>query len=418
MFKALALSFVICTTAMVLPTQSLAAEAEATTNEQQSFAQWLKQFELKAQASGISADTLRIAFDKLEPDPSIIRSDQSQPEHSRAVWQYLEGSISSWRVARGKSLLAEHRRALDEIEKQFKVDRHILVAIWGLESNFGQNMGDKNIIRSLATLAHHGRRADFWETQLIAALKILENGDISRDKLVGSWAGAMGQTQFIPTTYLSYAVDFNKDGRRDIWNSAQDALASAANYLAQSGWQPEQHWGYEVTLPTLFEHASADGTTQKTVAQWLKIGVTPKSNKEFSAEELSLPASIFLPSGYRGPAYLQLDNFRSIMKYNNSTSYGLAVGLLADSLAGGIFSLHRWPKEDIPLTRTERIELQTLLNELNLSSGEPDGIVGANTRKAIRKFQHENDLPADGYASERLLEQIRKQAALKAAQEN
>jgi len=223
----------------------------------------------------------------------------------------------------------------------------------------------------------------------------------------GSWAGAMGQTQFMPTTFLEHAVDFDGDGRRDIWQSPADALASAANYLKRSGWQTEQTWGYEVKLPTLFEYDSADGYQQKTVQDWLNLGVSLRKEKALSQEELSMRASIFLPAGYRGPAFIQLDNFRSILKYNHATSYALAVGLLANSLQGELFSLHRWPQDEVPLTRTERIELQNLLNQLGLELGKADGIIGANSRKAIREFQLNHDLPADGYPSTRLLEKVR-----------
>lgn len=403
------LSLFLCVCVQLLPSYA-GATTPAETNTRAaktSFSDWQLYFKKKALKQGISLPVLERAFSQMTPDLSIIKSDENQPEHVRPVWQYLESAISSWRVARGKALLAEHRRTLDAIEKEYSVDRHVLVAIWGLESNFGQQMGDKNIVRSLATLAFQGRRAEFWEQQLIAALRIIQSGDIAPENMRGSWAGAMGQTQFMPTTFLEYAVDFDGDGRRDIWQSPADALASAANYLKRSGWQTEQTWGYEVKLPTLFEYDSADGYQQKTVQDWLNLGVSLRKEKVLSQEELTMRASIFLPAGYRGPAFIQLDNFRSILKYNHATSYALAVGLLANSLQGELFSLHRWPQDEVPLTRTERIELQNLLNQLGLELGKADGIIGANSRKAIREFQLNHDLPADGYPSTRLLEKVR-----------
>lgn len=415
----LALAALLGLTVGTLQAAPDSAPVTASGQQTRTFEQWLAIFRQKARTEGIEGWVLEQAFTGLQADMSIIRADESQPEFTRAVWQYLEGALSSWRIARGKALLAEHRRTLNAIESRYGVDRHILVAIWALESNYGQQMGDKRIVRSLATLAWHGRRGSFWEDQLMAALHILQNGDITPNSMLGSWAGAMGQTQFMPTTYLEHAVDFDGNGKRDIWGSAADALASAANYLRNSGWQNGLHWGYEVQLPTLFDHALADGTQSKTVAEWLELGVRLRDNLQPAESLLDRQASIFLPAGYRGPAYLQLDNFHSILKYNNSTAYALAVGLLADSLGGAAsFSLHRWPTEDLPLSRSERLEMQELLNRLGLASGTADGIVGVNTRKAIRAFQQKHDLPADGYATGRLLEKIREEAAEPASGES
>ncbi len=390
-----------------LPLQPASAKTLPASISQQDFSQWQQQFRSKALALGISRQLLDQAFSGLQPDPSIIQADSNQPEHVRPVWQYLKSAISPWRVARGKALLAEHRRTLDKIEQQYRVDRHILIAIWGLESNFGKNTGDKHIVRSLATLAAQGRRAEFWEQQLLAALKILENGDISLEDMRGSWAGAMGQTQFIPTTYLDFAVDFDGDGKRDIWNSTDDALASTANYLHKSGWQQEQHWGYEARLPALFDYMSADGKESKTIAQWLELGVELRQKQQLTPEQLQQRASIVLPAGYRGPAFVQPDNFRSLLKYNRSTSYVLAVGLLGDSLRGEVFSLQRWPQQDQPMSRSQRLETQQLLIRLGYLDDKADGIIGKNSQQAIRKFQLDHDLPADGYPSIRLLERIR-----------
>jgi membrane-bound lytic murein transglycosylase B len=273
-----------------------------------------------------------------------------------------------------------------------------------MESNFGSFQGNKSVIRSLATLAYEGRRPEFAQSQLISALKIIQQGDISAEKMLGSWAGAMGQTQFIPTTYETHAVDFDGDGRRDIWNSSADALASTAHYLQSSGWKQGQPWGFEVMLPAGFDYALADGAVKKTVAEWQQLGVLVPDT---SAGSEQLSATLLLPAGYRGPAFLVLDNFRAILRYNNSSSYALAVGLLSQRFNGGGNIMAAWPKDDRPLSRSERVELQTLLSERNYDAGNADGIIGANTRKAIRSAQQAMGWPADGYPSHKLLESLR-----------
>lgn len=375
---------------------------------QQSFAEWRANLRMEAVQQGISPLLFEQAFAGLTPDPQVIAADQSQPEFTRPVWEYLDSAVSSWRVARGKALLAEQAKTLHAIETRYKVDTSILVAVWGMESGFGQNIGNKNVIRSLATLAYEGRRTDFWRNQLISALQILQNGDTSINGMLGSWAGAMGQTQFMPTTYLQYAVDFDGDGRRDIWKSSADALASAANYLSLSGWQHNQPWGLEVQLPTRgFDYAIADGAQTKTLNQWLALGVSMRDKVDMrSLGQQS--ATLFLPSGHKGPAYLLLDNFRSILKYNNSTSYALAIGLLSNALRGEYRAPASWPKHERMLSRNERIELQTLLSRLGFDSGNPDGIIGVNSRQAVRDFQKKYGLPADGYPNDVLLNSVRR----------
>jgi membrane-bound lytic murein transglycosylase B len=343
------------------------------------------------------------------------------------VWEYLEGAISPVRVRKGQALLAEHATTLDAIEQRYGVDRETLVAIWGMESSFGQFMGDNSVIRSLATLAYEGRRPQFAEDQLLAALQILQSGDISAAGLRGSWAGAMGQTQFIPTTYLTHAVDFDGDGRRvgqvggrdelglahavdfdgdgrrDIWNSSADALASAAHYLQASGWQKGRAWGIQVALPSGFDYALADTEVRKTYAQWYSLGVkgTPTNVDPNDTGYLLLPA------GHRGPAFLVFRNFGAILRYNNSSSYALAVGLLGQRLNGGGPLLASWPKDERPLGRSERIELQEALTARGYQPGVADGIIGANTRRAVRAFQQSLGLPADGYPTPALLQQLR-----------
>ncbi|MCJ1881516.1 lytic murein transglycosylase [Pseudomonas nitroreducens] len=398
-------SFGLLTSCTEPPPKGAATERAQPT---QSFAQWRDGFRAQALAAGISASTFDSAFEGIEPDESVVTADRSQPEFSRPVWQYLESAVSSARVHNGQDRLQQNAEVLQRIDATYGVEREAVVAIWGMESNFGQQMGSKNVIRSLATLAYEGRRPNFGRDQLIAALQILQHGDVPASNMIGSWAGAMGQTQFIPTTYNRYAVDFDGDGRRDIWGSSPDALASTANYLKSSGWQQGQSWGFEVRLPQGFDYAQADMDIRKPMNEWLRQGIKVASGNLPSDPQASV--SLLLPAGYRGPAFLVTDNFRAILKYNNSTSYALAVGLLADSFRGGGQLAGSWPLEDTPLSRSERIELQQLLVQRGYQPGTADGIIGANTRKAIRAYQQSIGSPADGYPTPALLGQLRQKS--------
>ncbi|WP_226506310.1 MULTISPECIES: lytic murein transglycosylase [Pseudomonas] len=395
-------------TKTVAPITTLAPmSADGIAVPSETFAEWQSGFRAQALQAGIRPDIFDRAFANVTLDPSVVTADRSQPEFSRPIWEYLDGAISPTRVRRGQGLLSQYSDVLTRIEQRYGVDRQALVAVWGMESSFGQIQGDKSVIRSLATLAYEGRRPGFAQDQLIAALQILQNGDITPELMLGSWAGAMGQTQFIPTTYNSHAVDFDGDGRRDIWNDAADALASTANYLQSSGWQKGQPWGFEVQLPQGFDYLLADGAQRKSVAQWLAMGVNLPAGSAIPPGSDQLQAALLLPAGYRGPAFLVLDNFRAILKYNNSSAYALGVSLLSQRFGGGGYLQGQWPKDDLPLSRTERIELQTLLTAKGYDAGNPDGIIGANTRKAIRSAQAAQSWPADGYPTHKLLESLR-----------
>ncbi|EPL15466.1 lytic murein transglycosylase [Pseudomonas sp. CF161] len=375
----------------------------------QTFAEWQAGFRVEALNAGIRAELFDRAFAGITPDMSVIKADRSQPEFSRPVWEYLDGAVSPLRVRKGQALLTQYADTLQKIEQRYGVDRQALVAVWGMESNFGDFQGNKSVIRSLATLAYEGRRPAFANSQLIAALQILQQGDIQPEKMLGSWAGAMGQTQFIPTTYNTHAVDFDGDGRRDIWNSPADALASTAHYLQSSGWQKGQPWGFEVRLADNFDYSLADGAIRKSVAEWAKLGLKLPNGSNLPAGTEHLSAALLLPAGYRGPAFLILDNFRAVLKYNNSSSYALAVNLLSERFTGAGLISGAWPKDDLPLSRSERIELQNLLTARNYDAGTADGIIGANTRKAIRSAQQSFGWPADGYPTHKLLESLRNQ---------
>lgn len=388
-----------------LPTAAPQATAQTTGEEPlASFADWRLALRSEAIAAGIDAALFDRVFAGVTPDPAVLKADSSQPEFTRPVWEYLDGAVSSSRIGRGRVLLAQHSLVLQRIEQQYGVEAPILVAIWGLESNFGNNIGSHSVIRSLATLAYDGRRQGFWRVQLLAALQILQNGDITSERMIGSWAGAMGQTQFMPTTYNQHAVDFDGDGKRDLWGSSTDALASAAHYLQASGWQRGQPWGFEVSLPSGFDYSLADPEQRRSLAEWAELGVRPLAPTGAAA---NARASLQLPAGHRGPAFLLLDNFRSILKYNNSTSYALAIGLLADNLLRPSEVKGQWPRGERQLGRSERVELQELLTNAGFDPGPADGIIGANTRKAIRALQLQLNWPADGYPTTELLQQLR-----------
>ncbi|MDH1338479.1 lytic murein transglycosylase [Ectopseudomonas oleovorans] len=388
-----------------LPTATATAAVQtATETTLPSFADWRQAMRSEAIATGIDAALFDRVFAGVTPDPAVLKADSSQPEFTRPVWEYLDGAVSSSRIGRGRVLLAQHNAMLQRIEQQYGVEAQILVAIWGLESNFGNNIGSHSVIRSLATLAYDGRRQGFWRAQLLAALEILQNGDVPSDRMIGSWAGAMGQTQFMPTTYNQHAVDFDGDGKRDLWNSSADALASAAHYLQASGWQRGQPWGFEVRLPSDFDYALADPDQRRSLTEWAELGVRPLAPTGAAA---SARASLQLPAGHQGPAFLLLDNFRSILKYNNSTSYALAIGLLADNLLRSTEIKGQWPRGERQLGRSERVELQELLAQAGFDPGPADGIIGANTRKAIRALQLQLNWPADGYPNTQLLQQLR-----------
>ncbi|WP_341922367.1 lytic murein transglycosylase [Polaromonas sp. YR568] len=379
------------------PAQAAPDDAELN----QRFARWIADFSTSARAAGITEETLQSAFDGVRFIPRVTELDSAQPEFTRAVWDYLDSAVSPQRIARGQDRLLQSRPAIDAAAARYGVPAEILVAIWGMESNFGSNTGDIPTIDALATLGFEGRREAWARSQLLAALKILQNRDIDRAQMLGSWAGAMGQTQFLPTNFLAYAVDADGDGRRDIWGSLPDVMASTANFLARSGWQADQPWGQEVRLPPGFDLALADADVRQPASAWAAQGVQ-------SMDGAPLPtladSALLLPAGARGPAFLAGANFRTVLRYNNSTSYALAIGLLAQGLAGGPAVQSAWPRDVPPLTRSQLLALQTALNARGFDSGTPDGTMGPATRRGIRLYQRSLGLPADGYPTLELLQ--------------
>jgi membrane-bound lytic murein transglycosylase B len=369
----------------------------------QNFARWMAEFRSSAREAGIDAATLHSAFDGVQFLPRIIELDKAQPEFTRTVWDYLDTAVSAQRIARGQNKLQQFRLDIDAAATRYGVPAEILVAIWGMESNYGRFVGDIPTIDALATLGFEGRREAWAQGQLMAALKILQNRDIDRAQMVGSWAGAMGQTQFLPSSFLAYAVDADSDGRRDIWGSLPDVMASTANFLASAGWQVGQPWGVEVRLPASFDFARADANMQQSATQWAYEGVQSMNGAPLPALTNS---SLLLPASARGPAFLVGPNFRTILQYNNSTSYALGVGLLAQRLANGPKVQAAWPRELQAMTRSQLLALQTALNARGFDSGTPDGVMGPATRTGVRGYQRSLGLPADGYPNSELLNRL------------
>lgn len=370
------------------------------------FQSWVRNFRAVALANGISAQVFDRAFQGVTLNQRVVKLDRKQAEFSRQIWDYLDTATSPKRVKNGKAKFSKHNNLLRRIEKTYGVDREVVVAIWGLESSYGEKMGDINIIEALATLAYDGRREKFGRQQLLMALKIIQRGDITPNRMLGSWAGAMGHTQFIPTSYQALAVDFDRDGRRDVWNPRDptDALASTANYLKQSGWVNNQPWGIEVKLPKGFNYGNASLKIKATPARWTELGVrTVRGGKIPNHGQ----GSIFLPAGADGPAFVVFKNFFVIKRYNNANSYAMAVGHLADRITGGGHFVQSWPRGPGALLLDEKLEVQRLLNRAGYDVGEPDGIIGPKTIDAVNAMQASWGQQPNGKADKPFLKKLR-----------
>jgi lytic murein transglycosylase len=369
------------------------------------FGRWLAGLRDRAAAAGISAATLEAALPEIVWLPEVIERDRNQYEFTRTIWDYLDRAVSEDRIMLGRRALAEQSALLEEIESRFGVDRHVLVAIWGLESSYGAVRGDVPVLSALATLAHDGRRGAFFERELIAALGLLDRGEARLSELRGSWAGAMGHTQFMPTSLARHGADLRGDGRRDVWgDDPADALASAAAYLAANGWVSRQPWGVEVILPPHFDYTLARDTNRQSPAFWASIGIR-------GADGAPVPdhgtAVILLPGGHRGAAFMIFRNFNVIETYNTADAYVVAVGHLADRLRGGPPLRGTWPREERALSLTERIELQERLTAAGFDTRGIDARIGPLTVAAIRGYQRANGLVPDGFPSVSLLEILR-----------
>lgn len=380
-------------------------ETLVTVGSEAGFDAWVQDFIGRAAARGIRRDVLQAAFAGLAYDPDVIGKDRNQGEFVKTIWDYLDKAVSEDRVANGLKALQQNRDLLDRIEAAYGVEKEVVVAVWGLESSYGANRGNLPLIRSLATLAYDGRRGAFFEQQLMAALEILQDGNVAPASMTGSWAGAMGHTQFMPTSYLAHAVDFTGDGRRDIWSDdPADALASTAAYLARSGWTTGRLWGAEVTLPAGFDIDLTGGGVQKTAADWAALGVRTADGGNLRDDG---PASILLPAGAQGAAFIIYPNFRAIERYNAADAYVIAVGHLSDRLKGGGPIRASWPRADRALQLAERVELQERLTSAGFDTGGADGKVGPRTIAAVKAFQRSIGMVPDGYASLDILRRLR-----------
>ncbi|MEY4256384.1 MAG: hypothetical protein RLZZ141_1611 [Pseudomonadota bacterium] len=358
------------------------------------FDAWAADFKSRAIAGGWSPELLTRELAGLTPDPRVLGLDRRQPELSKPMGDYIRGVVADDRIAMGQA-----RRSslsfLPMMEERFGVPGQVLVAIWGVETGFGAVMGQYDVIRSMATLAAQGRRRAWAEAQLFAALRMISTGEATRERLRGSWAGALGQTQFLPETYVNTALDFDGDGRRDIWGSTADALASAANLLVKGGWKPGQPWAREVLLPPGFDFGLSEGPNQSAKI-WSGLGVRPADGWGWALADQGLAASLILPAGAKGPAFLIFANHMAIRSYNNAMAYALSVGLLADRIAGSAPLVTPWPVE-VPLSSADRFGAQIALAQLGYDVGEADGVIGLRTRKALRSWQRSVGVPADGY---------------------
>lgn len=367
--------------------------------------EWITAFKPQAVAAGIGPDLYDRAMADVVFAPKVVERDRNQSEFTKTIWDYLGTAVSDLRVSNGKAALDRHKETLNAVEARYGVPAEIITAIWGLESAYGTFRGSDPVLTSMASLAYDARRAEFFEGQVIAALGILQNGDTDIDALRGSWAGAMGHTQFMPGSFIDHAVDWTGDGKRDIWgDDPRDALASAAAYLKDNGWVTGLPWGVEVRVPEGFDYLLADRNVRKPVADWQKLGVRAADGRLFLDQT---PASILLPAGAQGAAFMVFKNFEVLESYNTADAYVIAVGHLADRIAGAAPLVGDWPRSDRALSYAERIELQELLTAQGFDTQKIDAKIGPLTVNAVRNWQAAQGLVPDGYASPRMLELIR-----------
>lgn len=373
------------------------------------FGECINRIKVQAKTEGISDKTVGQVLSKAKHLPRVIELDRRQPEFTQTFANYFTTRINDERIQRGRELLVRHRDLLSRIERETGVPAQYLVSFWGLETNYGSHFGEWSVADTLATLACDMRRSDFFTQELLNALRIVDAGDISPERMIGSWAGAMGHMQFMPSTFLSYAIDADGDGRRDLWGSIPDAMGSAANFLRQLGWAPGMDWGREVRLPPAFDYALAGRDHSLSYADWAKLGVV-----EISGESLPLSdrkVALLVPAGYKGPAFLVTQNFFVMMRWNRSEFYALSVGHLADRIAGAAALQQLPPSETVKISRDQVRQLQMDLSVLGIDAGEADGVLGTATRKAISRFQQQTQRIADGHLDAALLFAVREAAS-------
>lgn len=375
--------------------------------DQAAFEHWLRDMRKDALAHGISAKTVSAALGQVKPVVRVLELDRRQPEFTQTLGRYLASAVSDRRIRVGQAMLARHGALLRSIADDYGVQPRFLVAFWGLETNFGSNFGGFPVVDALATLAYDDRRSAFFRNELMKALEIIDAGHITRDKMLGSWAGAMGNLQFMPSTFRAHAVDRDGDGRIDIWGSLPDTFASAAKYLSDEGWKGDETWGREVLLPAGFDYDLADLSVRKPLSDWAAMGIREADGSALPSVP-GMQASVLVPAGASGPAFVVYDNFRTIMIWNRSTLYALAIGYLSDRLVDKPALVHFPSTTEQPLRRSEIFEMQSLLNGLGFDAGKPDGLAGSRTRAAVKAFQKSIHVIPDGYPSPSVLVALRK----------
>lgn len=387
------------------PVASPPPYARAALSQQERFNLWKSEFIARAVRMGYDKSMAERLILPAKIEEKALERDKTQPEFSKPIWSYVDNAANASRLNGGRAKLAENSAVFDAIEARYKVPRHILTSIWGLETAYGKIMGTYNPVDALATFAFEGRRTAFGEAQLYALLDLLKSGAVRQDQLIGSWAGAMGMTQFIPATFRDYAVDFDGDGNKDLWENEADALGSAAHYLSRHGWRWGEPIMTEVTVDADFDYSVLE-RTKKTVNDWTALGVRPIGGQRWSADAGFLEAKIIAPGGHRGPKLLIFKNFDVIKKYNNSTSYAMGITVLGEALRGKSVIATDWPRSDEPLSFEDKKSMQRKLNQLGFNVGGVDGVVGSGTRKGIRAWQKSRGLPADGYMEQTLFKRL------------
>ncbi len=388
------------TPAPATPTTSIAPAPRPMLTDAE-FSACLTRFTAQAKKAGISEPIINESLGKASLSKRVLELDRQQPEFTTTFADYFNRRVTDHRVAQGRALWQQHRALLDSVEQKYGVPAPYLLAFWGLETNFGSYFGNMKVVDSLATLACDTRRSEFFTIELMNALRVLDEGDIAPNKMLGSWAGAMGNFQFMPSSYLKNAVDFDGDHKRDLWNSKADSMASAAKFLQSLGWNQNERWGREVKLPRNFPFLEAGLKNNKPISEWRKLGITNADNSPLAQADMN--ASLLVPSGYQGPAFLVYDNFNVIMRWNRSEFYAIAVGQLADEIAGGGKLLQPPPTDAPRLHRQQVMQLQEALNQKGIDAGKPDGIFGPGTRRALSEFQHQQGMIADGFADKKVL---------------
>ncbi len=389
-------------------TTGIAVAASQKQQSEEEFQIWLIDFKAKAIKQGIKPETVNSAFKNITLNHRVLELDRSQPEFFKTFWQYFNRAVTDWRITKGKELLQEHQQLLAEVTKKHGIPERILVSFWGMETNYGSYTGKTPIIEALATLSFDERRRKYFSKELLNALKIIDKGYISPKQMQGSWAGAMGQCQFMPSNYLRYSVDADNDGKRDLWNSYPDIFFSMGNFLEILGWEKGMNWGREVQLPKGFNLTLADGKQKKSLEEWRELGIKLADGRNLPTTDKEVQAALLLPYDYRGPAFLVYKNFFVIKKWNNSNNYALAVGHLADRIVGRDSLTKQQPEDDQAMSREQVKEMQQRLIKAGFDLGKADGVAGKQTRSALRAYQNSINIPADGYPSYRMLNILRK----------